>query len=39
LGTALDLAQAIDDRRRAASIGAALGNVFIAIGPPETAES
>lgn len=39
LGTALDLAVAAGDRRRAASIGAALGNVFIALGPPETAET
>ena len=39
LGTALDLAQAAGDQRRAASIGAALGNVYIALGPPETAES
>ena len=39
LGTALELAQAAGDRRRAASIGAALGNVFIALGPPETAET
>ena len=39
LGTALELAQAAGDRRRAASIGAALGTVFIALGPPETAET
>ncbi len=39
LGTALDLAQAAGDQRRAASIGAALGNVYIALGPPETAEA
>jgi CHAT domain-containing protein len=39
LTTALDLANAAGDRRRAASIGAALGNVFIALGPPETAET
>jgi tetratricopeptide (TPR) repeat protein len=38
LGTALELAQASGDRRRAAAIDAALGNVYIALGPPETAE-
>ena len=39
MGTAFDLARAAGDQRRAASIGAALGNVYIALGPPETAES
>ena len=39
LGTALKLAVAAEDRQRTASISAALGNVYIALGPPETAES
>lgn len=39
LSAALDLAQAAGDRRRAASIRAALGNVYVALGPPATAES
>src|SRR5206468_8712451 len=38
LGTALELARTSGDRRREVAIGAALGNVYIALGPPETAE-
>src|SRR5690349_17480150 len=38
LNTALELARASQDRKQTASIDAALGNVHIAIGPPETAE-
>jgi tetratricopeptide (TPR) repeat protein len=38
LGTALDLARTSGDARQTVSIGAALGNVHIALGPPETAE-
>jgi len=39
LDIALHLAEAAGDRRRAASIRAALGNVYVALGPPATAES
>ena len=39
LDTALKLADTSGDRQRAASISAALGNVYIGLGPPETAES
>ena len=38
LRIALELAQAQGDRQRVAAIGAALGNVHIALGPPDTAE-
>src|SRR5215470_16358111 len=39
LGTALDLANVAGDRRRAALIGAALGNVLVALGALEPAET
>jgi CHAT domain-containing protein/Tfp pilus assembly protein PilF len=38
LETALDLAKQTGDARRIASVGAALGNVYIAVGPLDTAE-
>jgi CHAT domain-containing protein/Tfp pilus assembly protein PilF len=38
LSTALGLARTTGDQQRAASVGAALGNVYVALGPPETAE-
>jgi len=38
LETALDLAERTGDASRIASVRAALGNVYIAVGPPETAE-
>jgi CHAT domain-containing protein/Tfp pilus assembly protein PilF len=38
LETALDLANRSGDAKRIASVRAALGNVYIAVGPPDTAE-
>ncbi len=38
LRTALQLAESIHDRERTGYVSAALGNVYIALGPPETAE-